>query len=318
MFDNDFHLSIHLRRVCVVSSVVASLLLSGTVIWADDLLLTTLHDCPDCPELVIIPAGSFTMGSPETEEGREPGEIQHRVAISKAFALGKTPVTKGEFKRFISETGYNASGKCFSMDSEGNPEESERYTWKTPGFEQTDLEPVVCVNALDAEAYAAWLTAITGKPYRLPTEAEYEYAARAGTATARYWGESQDEGCAFANGIGEEAKEVFWGKMAQCDDGYIFTSPAGHYQPNDLGLYDMLGNAWVWLGDCWHDDYTGAPEDGSAWAAPECTSRVMRGGSYISNYTSLRSAARHQAEAEQRFHNYGIRISRDLIEEDGL
>lgn len=204
------------------------------------------------------------------------------------------------------------------MDSEGNPEESERYTWKTPGFDQTDMEPVVCVNALDAEAYAAWLTAITGKPYRLPTEAEYEYAARGGTATARYWGESQDDGCDFANGIGEEAKEVFWGKMAQCDDGYIFTSPAGHYQSNGFGLYDMLGNAWVWLGDCWHDDYTGAPADGGAWAATECTSRVLRGGSCISNYTSLRSAARHQAGAEQRFHNYGIRIARDLTSEDRL
>jgi formylglycine-generating enzyme len=274
--------------------------------------VTEMKDCPDCPQLVVIKPGSFTMGSPVTEEGREEGETQHHVIILKSFALGKYPVTKGEFKQFVAQTGYNAKGKCFSMDDKGNPSESEIYNWETPGFNQKDNEPVVCVNAVDAEAYAAWLSKKTNKTYRLPTEAEYEYAARSGTTTARYWGESQDDGCAYANGIGYEAQKVFWGKLSKCDDGYIYTSPVGSYKPNAFGLYDMLGNAWVWLADCWHDSFKGAPDNGSPWVEKGCASRIMKGGSFISNYTSLRSASRHKAGTEQRFHNYGIRIARDI------
>jgi formylglycine-generating enzyme len=277
--------------------------------------VTEMKDCPECPQLVVIKQGSFIMGSPATEEGREAGETQHRVTISKSFALGKNPVTKGEFKQFVAQTGYNAKGKCFSMDDKGNPSESEIYNWETPGFDQKDNEPVVCVNAVDAEAYAAWLSKKTNKSYRLPTEAEYEYAARAGTTTARYWGESQDDGCAYANGIGYEAQKIFWGKLSKCDDGYIYTSPVGIYKPNAFGLYDMLGNAWVWLADCWNDSYAGAPDNGSAWVEKGCTDRIMRGGSFISNYTSLRAAARHKAGTEQRFHNYGIRVARDVSQD---
>lgn len=273
---------------------------------------TEIQDCPDCPPLVVIPPGSFTMGSPETEDGREVGETQHGVIITRAFAIGKSPVTKGEFRQFISESGYNAKGMCASLDAQGNMGESELYNWDTPGFDQKDNEPVVCVNALDAEAYAAWLSKKTGKAYRLPSEAEYEYAVRAGTTTARYWGESQDDGCAYANGDGYEARDIFKGKMTKCNDGFIYTSPVGNYKPNAFGLSDMLGNVWVWLGDCWHDSYSGAPDNGKAWLEEGCPERVMRGGSYISNYTSLRAAARHKAGAEMRFHNYGIRIARDV------
>lgn len=271
-----------------------------------------LKDCPDCPELVIIPAGTFIMGSPETEEGRDPGENQHPVTITKGFALAKYLVTKGEFRQFVDETGYDAMGTCFSIDAEGNPEESERYTWETPGFDQTDDEPVACVNAEDAEAYVSWLSKKTGKNYRLPTEAEFEYAARAGTVTARYWGESQDDGCAYANGIGYESKDVFYGMMSKCDDGFVYTSPVGTYKPNAFGLYDMLGNAWIWLADCWYDDYSDGPDNEEARTEQGCAERVMRGGSYISNYISLRASSRHKAEAERRFHNYGIRVARDL------
>jgi formylglycine-generating enzyme len=271
-----------------------------------------LKDCPDCPQLVVIKPGSFTMGSPVTEEGREEGETQHQVTILKSFGLGKYSVTKGEFRQFVKESGYNAKGKCSSLDAKGDMIESEQFNWEAPGFEQTDKDPVICVNANDAEAYAAWLTKKTGNAYRLPSEAEYEYAARAGTTTARYWGESQDDGCKYANGIGSEAQKVFWGKFVKCDDGFVYTSPVGNYKPNAFGLYDMLGNAWVWLADCWHDSLKGAPDNGSPWVEKGCTSRIMKGGSFISNHTSLRSASRHKAGTEQRFHNYGIRIARDI------
>lgn len=299
-----------------VFAAVWLLVFSVALSRAESTAPTPLRDCPDCPELVVIPAGSFIMGSPETEEGREAGEIQHRVTISKPFAMGKNPVTVDEFEAFVRETGYDAKGKCFSLDAAGNMSESEAYSWATPGFDQTGSEPVVCVNAPDAEAYAAWLAEKTGKPYRLPTEAEYEYAARAGATAARYWGESQDEGCAYANGHGYESEAAFFGKMTNCDDGYIYTSPVGNYAPNAFGLNDMLGNVWVWIADDWHESYEGAPDSEAAWSASECSERVMRGGSYISHYTSLRAAARHKAEAAARFHNYGIRIARDLTPED--
>lgn len=276
----------------------------------------SLKDCPDCPELVIIPEGSFIMGSPETEEGHESTETQHRVVISKPFAIGKYPVTKGEFRQFVAQSGYNAKGKCSSLDEQGNMIESEQFNWETPGFDQTDDDPVICVSAIDAEAYATWLSKKTGKNYRLPSESEYEYAARAGTTTARYWGESQDDGCAYANGHGYESEKEFFGKMANCDDGFVYTSPVGNYKPNAFGLYDMLGNAWVWCADCWHDDYLEGPDTEAPWDKEGCKIRVMHGGSFISHYTSLRAAARHKAEEELRYHNYGMRIARDVAPEE--
>ena len=289
--------------------------------------VAVIRDCSTgCPALAVIPAGSFIMGSPVTEDGRldgsgSPGnapgkperELQHKVTFARPFALAVDPVTRAEFAAFQQASGYRAQGACFGINARGEASVSDAYGWQNPGFPQTDNDPVVCVTAQDAEAYARWLAQMTGKPYRLPTEAEYEYATRAGTTTARFWGDSADQGCAFANGVGQEATSVLMGRSTACNDGYVFTSPVGSFRPNPFGLNDMLGNVWVWMADCWHDTYVGAPSDGSAWVDASCTSRVMRGGSFISNSTSLRSAARHQVQNPAgRLHNYGIRVARSL------
>lgn len=268
------------------------------------------------------------MGSPATEEGRrlasgaeggglgpEEREQQHSVTITHAFALGTFPVTRGEYAAFVKATGYNPPNECFSSDKAGpGGHASAAYTWAHPGFfSQKDDEPVVCVSANDALAYLDWLSGKTRHHYRLPTESEWEYAARAGTTTARYWGESVADGCVYANGIGDEAKAIFGGTPMGCNDGHVLTSPVGSYRPNAWGLYDMIGNVWQWVADCWHPTYVGAPVNGDAWGVePNCKRSVMRGGSFVSNHTSMRSAARHEAWPASRIFNYGFRVARDL------
>ena len=185
--------------------------------------------------------------------------------------------------------------------------------WQSPGFAQGDDHPVVCVSWEDAGAYAAWLTATTGKSYRLPTEAEWEYAARAGAGTARYWGDHINDGCEFAN-ISDAALKRDQGVegFIECDDGNIFTSPAGTYRPNAFGLFDVLGNAWEWTADCWNLGYIGAPADGGAWLAGECSVRVPRGASWNSHKNNVRLANRGSYMAAVGFYHIGFRVARDM------
>jgi formylglycine-generating enzyme len=289
---------------------------------------TTFRDCRSCPELRVVPAGRFVMGSPANEEGRrlpsgadtsalapEGRETQHAVEIRRPFAMGIYPVTRGQYAAFVRDTGYDPPNECFSSDRQGpGGHPSAAYTWDHPGFfAQTDDEPVVCVSANDALAYLDWLSRRTKQHYRLPGEAEWEYASRAGTASARYWGERAADGCTYANGIGDEAKAVFDGTPMGCDDRYLLTSPVGAYRPNAFGLYDMIGNVWQWVADCWHATYEGAPANEVPWGLePNCKRSVMRGGSFVSNHTSMRAAARHEAWPSSRIFNYGFRVARDL------
>lgn len=285
-----------------------------------------LKDCTVCGVLRLIPAGQFVMGSPETEDGRTLGsgsengaagdprrEAQHNVMV-RSFALGEHLVTKGEYAAFVRATHYRPLNQCFSIErTDVDGRASDRFTWQYVGlFAQGSNEPAVCVSAIDALAYTTWLSSKTGKQYRLPSEAEWEYAARAGTTTSRYWGDNPDDGCDYANGTGSEAAQVFLGTPTRCNDHYIGTSPVGSYKPNAFGLFDMLGNVWEVMADCWHPNYDGAPTDGSAWGQePNCRASVLRGGSFNSNYTSIRSAARHQAWPSAQSFNYGIRVARD-------
>ena len=288
----------------------------------------TIKDCAECGVLRVILPGSFIMGSPVTEDGRTLGsgsengkagdpnrEVQHLVAIAKPFALGEFPVTKGEYAAFVRATNYHPVNQCFSSTHAGpGGFMSDKFTWDHPGFfTQTDNEPALCVSAIDALAYIDWLSAKTHHHYRLPTEAEWEYAARAGTTTSRYWGNDPNDGCAYANVIGSEASKIFNGTAVSCNDHYVETSPVGFYKPNDFGLYDMIGNVWEVVSDCWHPSYVGAPVDGSSWGEePNCERSTLRGGSFVSNSTSDRSAARHEAWPSAQFFNYGFRVARDL------
>jgi formylglycine-generating enzyme required for sulfatase activity len=230
------------------------------------------------------------------------------VTIGRPFAVGKLHVTVNQFAAFVRETGYEASADCWTWEGNGLSlwrRRSDR-SWRNPGFAQEASHPAVCLSWNDAKAYADWVAGKTGKSYRLLSEAEWEYAARGRTspsADPRFWfGDDEKVLCRYGNVWDEDAKEyserlfrwLEWMPLADpgsrgirwlfatCHDGYIYTSPTGHYPPNAFGLYDMFGNAWQWTADCWHGDYKGAPADGSAWTTG-CTpsGRVGRGGSWL-------------------------------------
>jgi formylglycine-generating enzyme required for sulfatase activity len=274
------------------------------------------------PEMVLIESGRLSMGSPEGEKGRSGDEgPQHPVAVVKPFALARCETRVGEFRRFVEETGYltdaERGGGCYTLKADGSGgEQRADASWRTPGFPQDDIHPVVCVSFNDARAYARWLSLRTGAAYRLPTEAEWEYVARAGSTTSRFWGDDPDAACIYANGADKVAKARFpdW-MVADCDDGALFTAPAGSYRHNPYGLSDMLGNVWEWVEDCWHDSYQGAPSDGAAWLETDggdCARRVLRGGGWNFIPWYLRSANRFRFTADDADDFVGLRLARTL------
>jgi formylglycine-generating enzyme required for sulfatase activity len=273
----------------------------------------SFRECESCPEMMVLPAGSFTMGSPKTEKGRADDEgPQHVVTIRNPFAVGKLHVTVDQFAAFIREIGHDTDSGCFMYIGR---------SWRNPGFAQDGSHPVVCVSWDDAKAYVDWLTKKTGKPYRLLSEAEWEYAARGRTsrgAYPRFWfGNDEKELCRYGNFKDQKAEN----KDASCDDGYAKTSPAGHYEPNAFGLYDMFGNVWQFAEDCYHSNYNRAPADGTAWIGGDCKKHVVRGGSWDDDPDNLRAAYREDEEDVLDFgfgtvktnENLGFRVARTLV-----
>ena len=255
------------------------------------------RDCAGCPEMVVVPSGSFRMGSPSSESGRDDDEgPRHRVRISQPFAVGVYEVTRGEFSQFISETGYSTGystgDSCWIWEGDDWDDRSGR-TWRSPGFSQSDREPVVCVSWNDAKEYAGWLSAKTGYDYRLLSESEWEYVARAGTTGAYHFGSRITSGQAnFRNFRG--------------------TVSVGRYPANDFGLHDVHGNVWEWVEDCWNRSYDGVPTDGSAWISGACQYRVLRGGSWDYYPGNLRSAVRIRNSGGVRNDVSGFRVARTL------
>ena len=257
------------------------------------------RDCAFCPELVVVPPGTFTMGSPESEEFRGAVEgPQHPVTIGAPFAVGVHEVTFAEWDACV------RMGGC-------------RYT---PADRRWGRErrPVIHVSWEDAQAYVSWLSGLTGQRYRLPSEAEWEYVARAGTVTARYWGEDLSDLCRHANGAARRPGRLRSAGLSgyvrdgPCADDYGTTAPVGSFAPNAFGLYDVLGNVSEWTQDCWNDSYAGAPTDGSAWESGDCDRRVLRGGSWFVTAWFLRSANRSRNLPDTRDMYYGFRVARTL------
>jgi formylglycine-generating enzyme required for sulfatase activity len=282
----------------------------------------TFRECENCPEMVVVPAGRFTMGSPKDEQGRYDDEgPQHVVTISRPFAAGKFHVTVDQYAAFVRETGYRATSKCWTFEGGKSEERADRSWRNPPGFAQEGSHPVVCLSWDDAKAYVEWLARKTRKPYRLLSETEWEYAARGRTspgAYPRFWfGNDEKDLCQYGNGADQKARDSieWWPKdwsVAPCNDGYAYTSPAGHYKPNAFGLYDMFGNAWQWTADCYHDSYNGAPADGSAWTSVSCGSgRVIRGASWGNDSRGLRAANRSRY-ATENYYYFGFRLARSL------
>jgi formylglycine-generating enzyme required for sulfatase activity len=265
-------------------------------------------DHPQGPEMVLVPPGSFMMGSPENEPEREslgksPESPQHKVAITRPFAVGRHAITRGQFAAFVNNTGHKTDGGAYVWKG-GKAEHDPHASWRNPGFAQDDSHPVVCVNWQDADAYAAWLSDQTRKTYRLLTEAEREYVARGGTTTAFWWGSSITPAQANYDGNYTYAGGGSKGKA---------TVPVDSFAANPWGLFNVHGNVWEWCADVWHENYKGAPTDGSAWLqGGDASRRVLRGGSWYLNWWSLRAADRIGYAAVDRNNNYGFRLARTL------
>lgn len=231
------------------------------------------RDCDTCPRMIVIPAGTYERGATEEDLAKlgVPKEFaafhmpKHTVVIDRPFALGKFKVTRREFAAFLSESDYKIPKGCFYNDGQQwRPDPAQ--SWDATRFPQTDRDPVLCVSSDDLQAYLNWLSRKTGRDYRLPSETEWEHAARGGTKTPYYWGESVTDVCLFGN-IGDlSAKERFgWPESVSCRDNHVYTAPVGSFQANPFGLFDMIGNAREVLADCRNNTYEASPRDSSAW-----------------------------------------------------
>ena len=241
----------------------------------------------DCPEMVVVPAGEFMMGSPPTEKRAMPDEVpQHRVTIARPFAVSKYDVTFNDWDACVSVGGCAREGRAGDVD------------WGR------DTRPVIYVSWDDAQQYVAWLSQMTGKLYRLLSDAEFEYAARAGTQTAYPWGDDIGENNANCVDCGSQ-----WTGSA----GTWQTAPVGSFAANRFGLYDMVGNVWKWVEDCYHPNYDGAPTDGSTWTGGDCTARVIRGGSWGEGAEHIRPAFRDRTSTNDRNYTMGFRVGRTLV-----
>ncbi|MEI7868587.1 MAG: SUMF1/EgtB/PvdO family nonheme iron enzyme [Candidatus Methylumidiphilus sp.] len=247
------------------------------------------------PEMVSLPGGEFWMGSDKKDDPMAfDYELPRHKVMVKPFYIGKYEVTVGEYAAFVKATNRQSQG-CYVHSVSGLSKDASK-SWSDPGFQQTDRNPVVCVSHEDAEAYVSWLKEKTRKPYRLPTEAEWEYAARAGSTTRFPFGDDESQ-----------LPEYAWCSANSANG----THPVGKLKPNAWGLHDMLGNVWEWVEDAWHKSYAGAPTDGSAWAATEAgAGRVLRGGSWSSFAWYCRSASRNDLPPVYQYFNTGFRCAR--------
>lgn len=318
---------------------------------------STFRDCPDCPEMVVIQAGSFLMGSSEADTTRDLAAVpesqsitesilgftdrkrarkfmayehpQHPVTISKDFALGRFLVTKGEFAAFVRETKYT-TGSCYISPGirGGGHGHLTSAAWSHPGFDQTDHEPVVCVTWTDAKVYIDWLNKKVGNKapdgsgglYRLPSEAEWEYAARAGTQTARWWGNDIGVGNANCNGCYKSEPSrgpaIVNGVLIYppCRDTPPppLTVPVDRFPANPFGLYDVLGNAGQWTEDCWSESYKSAPADGGARTGGNCRKRALRGSAWSGSPWTSRAASRGGISVDMGYNTAGFRVAKTL------
>lgn len=288
---------------------------------------STFRDCDNCPEMVVVPAGEFVMGSTMQESGHTDEKPQRTVRLARDFAVSKTEVTFDQWDACTS------AGRCSEADDDGYGRGNY---------------PAINLSWRDAQGYVTWLSEVSGHKYRMLSEAEFEYAARGGTTTPWFWGEAEaswgsGKACEFANlhdEAGKEAHPMYVWSHHKCNDGYPENAPTGQYKPNPFGLHDMLGNVREWVEDCHQEGYAGAPTDGSvrAHGAPcekmwegmcmdsfedgtvkasaggegACEKRVVRGGAWVDGASTARSAYRYAEPEDFRNYQVGFRIAREL------
>lgn len=257
------------------------------------------------PELVLIKRGRLDMGSLQDELDRDSCEgPRHEVVIHRDYYFGKYPVTVDEFSVFAKETGFSTNG--IHVWREQGWTFDRKHSWEDPGFEQVGNHPVVGVAYSDASEYCKWLSSRTGQIYRLPSEAEWEYACRAGTRTVFWWGD--EIGPQNAN---YDARSVYIGGGVS---GKLIgrTVPVNSYNPNPWGLYQMNGNVWEWCADAWNDNYASSPSNGQTWTSGDASRSPVRGGSWLSIPSKLRSAKRDWDGRDLRGDTVGFRIVREV------
>jgi formylglycine-generating enzyme required for sulfatase activity len=273
--------------------------------------------------MVPIRGGMFVMGAApgeEEQEGVPPAmrgrsQPQRQVAIP-AFLMGRFEVTRDEFTEYFRATRWRTDNACWVEGQDGKRREYKGLTWRKPGFAQTGRDPVVCVNWFEARGFAGWLSKVSGKRYRLPSEAEWEYAARAGSTGPRPFAADSASICSHANTADQSLVQAYKNRRAAtryaaCADGYPFTSPVGAFPPNRFGLHDMLGNVWEWTEDCWNPTYDGATPDNKPRYSGECDKRVVRGGGWFDDLTRVRAAMRFRDSNGHNGNMLGFRVVRD-------
>ena len=277
------------------------------------------NDCADCPEMVVVPAGTFTMGAAEAETGSLQGERPQRpVSFARSFAVSRYEITRKEFEAYLARENRTIEKGCteFVVPGPGRLEQRAHasWSWEDPGYSQTSFHPVVCVSWIDAQAFTASLARTSGRGYRLPTEAEWEYAARAGSRSRFFFGDAEEQLCDYGNVYDSGTNRATPGRaLVPCKDYSRLTNVVGTYKPNAFGLYDTIGNVWEWVADCSQPTYADAPADGSAVEKPLCTLRVVRGGSFGSHSGNVRSANRWLGlDQVLRVSHIGFRVARSL------
>jgi len=264
----------------------------------------SLKDGSFAPEMVVIPAGSFRMGDIDKKPVH--------TSVEK-FAMSKYEVTVGDFQKFVNVTGYKTDaekqGTCYTYKDE-KWSNYKGINWRNPNYYQNNNHPAVCISFNDAIAYAKWLSQQTGEVYRLSTEAEWEYAARAGTETSRYWGNDPDFACSYANVHDNISKQNngLSSTPHNCTDGYVKTAPVGSFKANQFGLFDMLGNVWEWTCSEYEKIYNGKEKQ----CVKKSNSLVMRSSSWFDDPETVRSANRDGFSPTNSFDDSGFRLVRDL------
>jgi formylglycine-generating enzyme len=302
--------------------VVLVLLLTATASATDGVTrVPVIQDCPSCPQLVVIPAGSFLMGTPKAIQipTEVPAELDPvRITIRKSFALGRFELTRAEFREFVVATGYQPPDPhCRSWVEDLKAFRDVPLRWDqafTPAKPE-DRHPATCIDWQDSKAYLAWLSQKTGKHYRMPSETEWEYAARAGTQTLYPWGNDPKDACRQANmnDRSTAARYPLSWTVVPCDDGFADIAPVGSLQANKFGLYDMLGNVWEWAEDCASLSYFGRPLDERAWVWDGgCKRRIQRGGGWITGPERTRPGFHGDGDERDRAEFAGLRVARDL------
>jgi formylglycine-generating enzyme required for sulfatase activity len=275
----------------------------------------SFKDCPDCPEMIVIPGGSFDMGREggTEDENRYQGPVR-KVTIGYRFAVGRTEITNGQYAAFVKATGHKNETPCNTWTPEARrvvPTAS--VSWSSPGYPYLPNQPVACVSWTDAKAYLAWLSQKTGVTYRLLSEAEWEYAARAGTKGLYIWGDDETKACQFANVFDQSTNDPSRPfQPVPCNDGFPKAAPVAQLKPNAFGLHDMTGNVWEWVEDCYQMPYPPTPTDGSAQVTLGCDRRGVKGGSWGTAIPRQMPTFRGRDPVGLTTQLFGFRIARDV------